>query len=48
MIQNIKKNTGRWKLIEHKKPAILALEDLQYIDDKRKKLITKGGGKANV
>ena len=32
-----KKNTGRWKLIERKKPAILALEDLQYIDDKRKK-----------
>lgn len=33
-----KKNTGRWNLIERKKPAILALEDLNYVIEKRKKI----------
>ena len=37
---------GNWKEIVHKKPAILALEDLEYIDDKRNKKM-KGGDKTN-
>lgn len=40
------KGKGKWNLIERKKPAILALEDLDYVIKNRKK-IKKGGEKEN-
>jgi len=49
LIQDLRygKGVGPWKEVVRKKPAILALEDLQYIDDKRKKK-EKGVKKTNV